>query len=185
MVPLLRYRRLKALLGLWHQGPGVLGKEAKEVLCALRKAEASDSPFRERLQALLARRQVEELLPEALEAAKEAGRVQRRARRANWRDYCQEQMECGAGRLFKWVRNGSMVQPLPMCPAAYDAEAGGPAPGLQSRLEAVEGAWWTFWGAEDLGAEGFSKWEGPHEGPPPFPPLLKLTGPILHSALQR
>ena len=168
---MLRYRRLKALLGLWHHGCGALGKEAKEVLAALRKAEDPGSLFGERLRVLVARRQVEELLPEALEAAQEAGRAQTKVRRTNWRNYCQEQMESGAGRLFKWVRNGSMVQPLPMCPAAYDADAAGPAPGLQSRLEAVEGAWWAFWGEEDLGAAGFSKWEGPLKALPPFPPF--------------
>ena len=35
------------------------------------------------------------------------------------------------------------------------------------------------------GLKGFSRWEGPLKALPPFPPLLKLTGPILHSALQR
>ena len=80
-------------------------------------------------------------------------------------------MESGAGRLFKWVRTVSIVQPLPMCPAAYDAGADGPAPALQSRLAAVEGACWSFWGAEDLGAEGFSRWEGPLKALPPFSAL--------------
>ena len=86
---------------------------------------------------------------------------QRRERTARWREFCQDQATEGAGRLFKWVRTGTAVFGLPSCPPSYEAEEGCPAPGQQSRIAAVDKAWWKFWGTADAGAEDFGDWVGP------------------------
>ena len=70
-------------------------------------------------------------------------------------------------------------------PPNYEAEEGCPAPGQQSRIAAVDEAWWKFWGTEDTGAEGFDAWVGPLRELPRHPPLVGLTGVMLHSAVQK
>ena len=168
--PLLRFRRLQCLVGLWGEGIGGLGYQGSRLLEALRRDEEADSPFRPRLMALVSKEQATALLAEAKAESYRVHKEQRRERTARWREFCQDQATEGAGRLFKWVRTGTAVFGLPSCPPSYEAEEGCPAPGQQSRIAAVDKAWWKFWGTEDAGAEDFGDWVGPLRELPRHPP---------------
>ena len=73
----------------------------------------SDSPFGPRLQALVSREQASVLLAEAKAESQRVSREQRRDRTTKWREFCQDKASDGAGRLFKWVRNGTGGFSLP------------------------------------------------------------------------
>ena len=126
--PLLRFRRLQCLVGLWGEGIGGLGYQGAKLLESLRREEEADSPFGPRLMALVSKEQAVALLAEAKAESHRVSKEQRRERTARWRDFCQDQAQEGSGRLFKWVRTGTAVFGLPSCPPNFVAEDGCPAP---------------------------------------------------------
>ena len=100
-----------------------------------------------------------------------AARV-RQERRVRWSNWCKEGLKEGAGKLYRWVRNGSAVLAMPDCDPLWRPGAG-PAPGHLKRAQEVDEAWWRLWGAgRGFDVSGFDKWRKHYQKLPPFPGLL-------------
>ncbi|CAK0847227.1 unnamed protein product, partial [Prorocentrum cordatum] len=167
---------------------------AMSTLMALRQADADHAVWRAALADLRPDVELPATLLEHAEAAWRAAQAAARSqRRQEWRRWAQESLANAQGRLYRWIRGGSVLEadlvPDPAAGAAAAAAGsrswllalrGGPA----ARLRHFEGPWRALWqrqSAPPLGEE----WLQALDGLPAFPERAPWTAETVSSLLRR
>lgn len=138
-----RWRRLVELAKMWPP-VGPIGKNAYDILEALRKTEKNETVWKEKLSRCADKAGVTSLVAAAVEDYSKARAADRSARRSRWRKWVRETIRTQPGRVWTWVREGARPTQFP---TAVHTTEGGEEHQEMRQLRGVEDWWWGLWGS--------------------------------------